>query len=282
MKYTVIDFHNQFGTEEQCLNYLFQKRFGDKACPKCGNSDCFYKVKGRKVFACSCGKHQICPTADTIFHKSRTRLYLWFYAIFLFAQSKNGVSGKELERQLGVTYKTAWRMAKQIRALMSDDNEMKLVGTVEADETYVGGKGSNNKRGRGAENKTPVFGIVERQGNVRAYAVDNVKMSTIRPIMRENIELGANVMTDEFNIYNRVSEDGFIHEKINHGRKEYVFGDVYTNTIEGFWSQLKRGVDGTYHAISPKYLQDYINEFAFRWNHRNSPQHHFEILMGRV
>ena len=275
MKYTIKDFQKEFPNDDVCLDYLFTQRFGHLA-----DFNKYYRVKKRKCYAHSETGEQIHPLADTIFHKSSTKLTLWFYAIFLFSQSKNGISAKELERHLGVTYKTAWRMAKQIRELMQQEPSM-FGGTVEADETYVGGKGKNNKRGRGVENKTPVFGVVEREGSVSAKAVKNCKASTVMPLIRENVEIGTNLMTDEFRSYGKAGLE-YNHQTVNHGTKEYVHGDVHTNTIEGFWSQLKRSIDGTFHSVSPKYLQAYVNEFAFRYNHRNSSVHVFDLLLGNV
>ncbi|MDP8233916.1 MAG: IS1595 family transposase [Candidatus Saelkia tenebricola] len=275
MKYTIKNFQKEFPNDDVCLDHLFAQRFEHLA-----DFNKYYRVSNRKCYAHSETGEQIHPLAGTIFHKSSTKLTLWFYAIFLFSQSKNGISAKELERHLGVTYKCAWRMAKQIRELMQQKPSM-FTGTVEADETYVGGKGKNNKRGRGAENKTPVVGIVERGGSVVAKATTNVKASTVMPLIRENVKIGANLMTDEYNIYNKAGLE-YNHQTIQHGAKEYVRGDVHTNTIEGFWSQLKRSIDGTFHSVSPKYLQAYVNEFAFRYNHRNSSLHLFQILSGKI
>ncbi len=216
---------------------------------------------------CMCGGHQLSPKKDTIFEKSDTDLYKWFYSIFLFSVSKNGVSAKELQRQIKVTYKTAWRMGHQVRKLCNEYNII-LSGIVEADETYIGGKGGNNKRGRGAENKTAVFGMVERKGNVKAKVVPNVKSSTLLPEIQSTVMPKSTIMTDEFNVYNRVHKLGYKHGKVQHGAKEYVRGIIHTNTAEGFWSQLKRSVNGTYHAVSPEYLQAYVDEFSWRYNRR--------------
>lgn len=276
MKYTIKNFQKEFPNDDVCLEHIFAQRFGDIP-----DFNKYYRVKKRKCYAHSETGEQIHPLAGTIFHKSSTKLTDWFSAIYLMSQSKNGVSGKELERHLGVTYKTAWRIAKQIRQLMIQSPSM-LSGTVEADETYIGGKGGNNKRGRGAEKKTPVIGLVERKGEVRATAVKNVKASTIMPLIRQNVEIGTNVMTDTFPSYNKVESNGYNHGKVNHGAKQFTIGNIHTNTIEGFWSQLKRSIDGTFHQVSPKYLQTYVDEFAFRYNHRFSPVHLFEILMNRI
>ena len=168
MKYTIKQFQTEFSNDDVCLDYIFNQRFGkDFVCPKCQKVDSYYRIKKRKSYACAWCANQVYPTKGTIFEKSATPLTLWFFAIFLMSQAKNGVSAKELQRVLGVTYKCAWRIAKQIRILMTQKPFM-LSGTVEADETYIGGKGKNNKRGRGAENKTPVIGIVERKGKVKA------------------------------------------------------------------------------------------------------------------
>lgn len=282
MRYTIKDFQAQFPTDDICLEYIFDKRFGKSfVCEKCSKADSYYRVKKRKSYACAWCGNQVNPTAGTIFHKSDTKLTLWFFAIFLMSQSKNGVSAKELERHLGVTYKTAWRIAKQIRSLMQSGSSL-LKGTVEADETYVGGKGGNNKRGRGAENKTAVVGIVERQGELRAKAVKNVRASTVIPLVRKNVEIGTRVITDQFRSYNNVKGLGYTHDRINHSKKQYVKGDIYTNTIEGFWSQLKRSIDGTYHKVSPKHLQTYVDEFSFRYNYRKSDLHLFDLLLERI
>jgi len=267
MRYTIKQFKTQFPTDEACLAHIFNQRFPDGCkCPKCGKES-FHPVKNRRSYACSCG-FQVYPTEGTIFHKSSTSLVLWFYAIFLMAQSKNGVSAKELERHLGVTYKTAWRMAKQIRKLMSDNDEP-FDGEVEADETYVGGK-RRGKRGRGAEGKTPVFGVVKRQGGVKTSIVKDVKQKTLMPLIEKMVKSGSLIFTDESNSYNKVKSMGYGHEKVKHGKDEYVRGATHTNTIEGFWSQFKRSVHGTFHCVSPKHLQNYLNEFSFRYNHRDA------------
>ena len=173
MKYTINNFNNDFPNEDVCLDYIFNKRYGkDYECPKCHKTG-FYRVTDRKCYACAWCAYQLHPLAGTIFHKSPTNLKDWFFAIFLMSKSKNGVSAKELERQLGVTYKCAWRMQRQIRMLMRFEGST-LSGTIEIDDTYIGGK-RPGKRGRGASGKTPVLGIIERQGDVKADVVSNMK-----------------------------------------------------------------------------------------------------------
>jgi transposase-like protein len=269
MKYTIKNLKNDFPNDDACLDFIFKNRWPKGlTCPNCEKKD-FYHVKGRKSYACKCG-YQVSPTEGTIFHKSSTPLTLWFHAIFLMSQAKNGVAAKELERQLGVTYKCAWRMARQIRLLMSDDdgplgdNEI-----VELDETYVGGK-AKGKRGRGAAKKTPVFGAVERNGKLKTKIVLNVRKLTLMPLIKDMVADNSVIVTDESNSYSDVKKVGHLHESINHSKGQYVDGDVHTNTIEGFWSQFKRSVHGTYHSVSRKHLQLYLDEFSFRYSHRKS------------
>lgn len=282
MKYTILRFFEQFPTDDACLEHLFRLRFGKShPCTGCKKPGNWSRVRGRKMYACSwCGK-QLAPTAGTVFHKSDTSLRLWFHAVFLMSQSRNGVSAKELERQLGVTYKTAWRIGQQIRKLMTQGADL-FGGTNEMDETYVGGV-AKGKRGRGASKKTPVFGISNREsGQVYAKVVENVRASTLMPLVREKVAIGSRVMTDELSSYKKSASMGYNHETIQHAAKEYVRGDVTTNSIEGFWSNLKRGLDGTHHSVSPRHLQKYLDEFVFRWNHRASEEHLFDLMLKRV
>lgn len=278
-KFTVKQFHEKYPDDDACLDEIYNQRYGGlDMCPKCLKKTKFYRVKNRKCYKCSFCSYELHPLADTIFHKSSTSLKNWFFAIYLFANSKNGVSAKELERHLGVTYKTAWRMAKQIRTLFEQPDDP-LDGIVEIDETYMGGK-QKNKRGRTpAKSKRPVVGIVERGGSVKAIVTENVTSDTVMPLICENVEKGTKIMTDEYGIYTSVSLAGYTHSRIKHSSGQYVFGDIHTNTIEGFWSQLKRSISGTYHAVSPKYLQRYVDEFAYRYNHRHAQGHLFHALV---
>lgn len=281
-KLTKRDFDQLFPTEDICLQELFEKRYADKkTCDKCKRPFKYHKLKALKLYSCQfCGLN-IAPTAGTIFHKSSTPLTDWFYIIYLFSISKNGLSAMEIQRQFGYTYKTAWRVANRVRYLF-DQTEGGLKNTVEFDETYVGGKGGHNKRGRGSENKTPVFGMLERKGEVIAKVTADTKRKTVMPLIREHVELGADVMTDEYLPYRSLGKEGYNHQSVNHGSKEYVRGVVHTNSLEGFWSQLKRSIHGTYHCVSPKYLQAYVNEFSFRYNHRNVSLPIFFLLLEKA
>lgn len=271
MRYTFADFKKEYPNDNACLEAVFQNRYGNlDTCPKCGVVGTkFYRVKKRQCYACMHCGYQLFPLANTIFRKTRTSLWNWFYAIYLFSVAKNGVSAKELERHLGVTYKTAWRMAKQIRKLMADGTD-KLGGEVEVDETHVGGKSVNSRtKKRTMSDKEVVFGMVEREGRVKTRHVKSSGARVLLPEIARSIETLAHIYSDEFPSYKGLMKRGWSHRSVNHQRGEYSVDGAHTNTIEGYWSQLKRSVAGTYHVVSPKYLQSYLDEFAFRYNYRH-------------
>ena len=217
----------------------------------------------------------------TPFALSRTSLQKWFYAMFMFTTTRHGVAAKELQRQLGVTYKTAWRMGHELRKYMAKtDGEGPLGGTVEADETYVGGKTKGGKRGRGAPNKTVVFGILERDGDVMLKVVPNVRKKTLQPIIKENVESGSTIHTDELKSYGGLSKAGYEHETVNHGMGEYVDGESHVNGIEGCWARLKLSIRGTHVHVSRKHLEKYAKEFEFRYNLRKTPELMFDHLLA--
>ena len=267
-KLTLKDFQQMFPDDDACLDYIRYKKYPERIdCPQCKNNALFHHTKGRKSYTCDRCGYQISPTANTVFHKSPTPLTIWFYVIYAMAQSLNGVSAKQIQRETGVTYKTAWRMCKQVRSMLSEKHNI-FTGDVELDESYFGGKGKEI-RGRGAENKTAVFGMVERGGKVETHVVPNVKRSTIYPIVDANVSKRAQIYTDEFRVYDALPVMGYKHASVPHAEKIYVIGNAHTNTIEGFWSQAKNGIRGVYHAVSADYLQHYLDEYAFRYNHRD-------------
>ena len=281
MKFTITDFRKRYPNDEACLEELFVIKYHDlKVCPECEKETRFHRVKNRRCYECQWCGYQVYPTKGTIFEKTTTPLIHWFYAMYLMTATRSGVSAKELERQLGVTYKCAWRMVHQIRKLMGTSRPSKLTGTVEIDDTYVGGK-RHGKRGRGADGKAIVFGMVERDGNIKTEVVDNVRQVTVVPIIQENIEVGSTINSDELSSYRILEDLGYEHEFVKHGSGEFVRNECHTQSIEGFWSILKRSISGTHVWVSKKYLHNYVNEFAFRYNMRGQSGEMFNRLLNR-
>ena len=283
-KYSTKDFERDFPTDDACLDWLFQKRYPNGVtCEKCGKVTKHYRIKGQPCYSCEfCGNH-VHPMAGTIFEDTKfDHLKLWFKALSYMAVTRCGVSSRQLSRDLGVTVKTGYRMWKQIRSVLADGNTIKFVGKVEVDETYIGGK-KHGKRGRGSENKTVVMGIVERKGKARALVVPDVKAKTLLPHIEANVIKDATVYTDDLPSYHNLGSIGFDHKVVAHSKKVYVTGnDIHTNSVEGFWSQLKRSIDGTYHHVTPKHLQEYADEYSFRYNHRKDEQPMFITILEQV
>ena len=286
LRYTIQSFNAEFPDNDSCLDWLKGQRWpsGLVPCEKCGKERKHHRVTGRPAYACDYCGSMISPMDGTIFEKSSTALRTWFYAMYLMSATRCGISAKQIQRETGVTYKTAWRMFKQIRTLMSED--ISLEGeAVEIDEMYHGGRRKSGV-GRpmlGDKHKTPVLGMVERDGRVVARTVENVKAKTLKREIRERVLPSTIIYTDEYPAYNTISEGRrYTHRRINHSEKVYVMGNVHTNTIEGFWSLAKRGIGGVYHSVSKKYLQTYLNEYSFRYNRRNSGQPMFTSLLEQV
>lgn len=272
MPATVKTFFQQFPTDDACLTHLFNMRFGQgHVCHRCKQAARWYKITGRPVFSCQyCGNH-IHPMAGTLFEDSHTSLQSWFYAIYLFTTTRHGVSAMELKRQLGVTYKCAWRMGHQIRKHMDKLNgNGPLSGIVEIDESMIGGK-RPGKRGRGAEGKTTLLGMMERGGEMKVKAVPDVKRDTLLPLVEQNVAKGSEVHTDRLRAYATLEESGYTHKTVNHSAGEYAVANCHVNSIEGYWFHLQKAIRGTHVWVSGKHLEKYAAEFAFRFNRRKVP-----------
>lgn len=289
----VLEFFREFPDDEACLEFIWRSRFatdGETArCDRCAKDRRFKRYETadkRPAWFCSACGFRIHPLKGTIFEKSSTSLQMWFYAMYLMASTRCGISAKQLERELGVTYKTAWRMFNLIRnQLMADDGDTPLSGTVEADETFVGGKpriGRPMSKNAHWDRKAMVFGAVERGGRIRAQVVPNSRASVVVPKAMEYVLPGSMIYTDEWHAYKQLGKKGYVHKRVSHSTKVYVLGDVHTNTIEGFFGLFKNGIRGAYHAVSHKWLQGYLNEYAWRYNHRDSGRSMFHDLIAEA
>jgi len=281
MKYSVLQFMKQFPDDDTCLEHLFVTRFGKASeldCPKCGEIGKFRRLTDMPAWTCNCG-HHIHPMVGTPFERSTTPLQKWFYAMYLFTTSRHGVPAKELQRQLSVTYKTAWRIGHEIRKYMSKvDGNDPLSGTVEADESYFGGR----KKGRGpakSKGKTIVFGMLERNGKLQTHVAASVRKGELQTHIIQNVTEGSTLHTDELHSYGGLKKLGYGHESVKHRADEYVRGNVHTNGIEGVWSLLKRSIRGTHVHVSIKHMHKYLGEFEFRYNMRKTPELMFNRLL---
>jgi transposase len=278
---TLKQFQSKYPTDDACLEHLFRTRFGtEPICPKCGQIDTFHRLAKMPAFTCNCG-HHIHPMAGTPFQDTRTPLTTWFHVMFLFCASRNGVSAKEVQRQTGVTYKTAWRMCRLIRSYMGwVDGDAPLGGEgpdakpVEMDKAFLGGKDK-----MGHDDKAIVLGMVERQGDVMTRIIPDRGWWSVSRAMKDNVAEGSTIYTDEAHTFKTLKHLGFRHDSVNHKAKEYVRGPVHTNTIEAFWSNVKRSISGTYVSVSKKHLQTYLREFEFRYNLRKHPHLMIEALL---
>ena len=281
--YDLIYFFKQFPDDLSCRKYLERRFWGNvPVCPYCHHTEKIYRYKNGKTFKCACCQRQFKVTTGTIYEDSNIPLQSWFITSYLLAVSKKGISSIELSKVLGVTQKTAWYLLHKIRYAMEyGKSKTQLSDNVEIDETYVGGKMKGGKRGRGSENKTPVFGIKQRKGDLYITPVEDTKRKTLEPIIFQKVETGTTVNTDELNSYAKLGLF-YKHCVVNHGRKEYVRGDIHTNSIEGAWSHLKRSMMGTYHRPSKRHLAKYCAEFEHCFNTRDfPPQNRFQKSIDR-
>jgi hypothetical protein len=296
---SLIEVQKSFGTDEQCQAYLEAARWPEGVrCLKCAGDKVskfttnetsrertnrkgqivISKVPARQLYQClnaACG-YQFSATTGTLFNDTHLPLTKWFLAVALMCNAKKSISAKQMERDLGVNYRTAWYLNHRIRKAMEEGNLWgePLTGIVEADETYLGGKFDRRRHITWHENKAPIFGIVQRGGNVRAWHIKKEgKFASITGKIKENVSVEAELLiTDESRLYSHISDHGYKHATIQHTIGKYVEGNIYTNGIENFWSLFKRGVIGSFHKVSVKHLDRYLAEFCFRFSNRHNEE----------
>ena len=277
--FTIQDFFSRFPTDAACLDHLMKVRFGEtQTCSKCGKHGRFARLAKVPAYSCPWCGHHIHPMVGTPFAKSSTPLQKWFYAMYMFTTTRNGVAAKELQRQLGVTYKTAWRIGHELRKYMGFvDGDRTLGGLggpiVEVDKTFIGGYDR-----MGQDDKKVVLGIIERGGEVLTRHIASRQIKHVLPHIEAWVKMGSRVMTDKAKVF-ELFQEGYTHESVDYRAKEYVRGPVHTNTIEAFWAALKRGINGTHIWVSAKHLQKYLWEFEFRHNLRREPHLMFDLLL---
>jgi transposase len=285
--FSVKEFFARFPNDEACLTHIMEVKYGLRhICRKCQKDSTFHRLADERAFSCShCGDH-LHPTAGTILHDSRTPLQTWFYAVYLFIATRHGVSGKEMQRSLGVTYKTAWRIGHQIRDLMGKvDSFQTLKGHVEIDEMFFGGR---RRMAEKMSNKTLVMGMKERGGRIETQIIPDAKKASLRAVVLKSVEKGATVSTDEWAGYNLLKGDGYVHGAVDHSRKEYAWTDretgtrFSTNGTESFWHLFQASVAGTHIHISQQHLDRYLGEFSFRSNFRQMRNGMFDLLIAAL
>ncbi|GAA4750203.1 IS1595 family transposase [Sphingomonas daechungensis] len=279
---TLRQFQDRFPTEDSCLDHLFQVRYAGTDCPKCGRPVKYSRVKGRRSYQCQWCANNLYPTAGTPFDRTRTSLRDWFYVMFLFTTTRNGVAAKKVQRDIGVTYKTAWRMCHEVRKYMGmlDSNDpLGGVGeTVQIDETYIGGKSKADGTSR-MTSKHVVMGMLECGGELITKVVPGNSKHQLLPVVQEHVLPGTTVHTDTLRSYMGLKDMGYRHDKVNHTFEYVSKTGCHTNTIEGFWNILKRGINGTHIHVSAKHLPKYLGEFEYRWNMRDVPHLMLDRLM---
>jgi len=268
---TIIEVNNLFDTDTKCRELLARLRWpSGHECPRCHTQDLVPLNTAKELIYCKACDYQFTVTAGTIFHDSHLPLTTWFTVALLLCEARKGMSANQIKRTVGVSYKTAWYLCHRIRHAMKEASERPMLdGTVEMDETYVGGHNRGAGRGLGARtNKEVVIGIRQRDGDLRFFHAEDAKSGTLARYIRENISTDVDVIvTDSFPAY-KYAVGRAKHETVDHRAKEYVRGDIYTNTVESAFSLLKRGIMGSWHKVSAKHLPAYLDEMTFRFNRR--------------
>lgn len=286
---SIHDFLAVFPDEQACINHLEQIRWNGEIVSPFDETSKVYKCAGNKYKCKNTGLYFNAKT-DTIFEASNIKLLKWFMALYVFSSHKKGISSYQLAKDIDVTQKSAWFMLHRLRYAFGNQSHEKLKGIVEADTTYIGGKTTNkhkskrdadNAKGTGYVNKTPVFGMVERNGNVITGVIKSEEQDVIRPLISEWVEKGSTLMSDGHGAYKGVI--GLNHESVSHEKGEYARGHIFTASIDNFWSQFKRGVYGIYHQITPRHTNAYAQEFALRYNTRKySTSSRFDLVLSNT
>jgi transposase-like protein len=286
---TIIDLCQTFSTDDRCRELLERLRWPEgPICPRCKNPSPVRLVNSSKLLYCKDCDYQFTVTANTIFHDSHLPLIKWLTAVYLICESRKGMSANQVKRTLGISYKTAWYLCHRIRAAMATAEKVMLDGTVEIDETYIGGRVYNKgTQGRSLKTKEVVVGIKQRGGELRFFHAEDVKAGTLAKYIKDNVSSDVEViMTDDFVSYpfalDRAGHSRDKHKTIKHGAGVYVEGDITTNGIESAFSLLKRGIIGSWHKVSAKHLPAYLEEMSFRFNRRNSKTLFLETLQHMV
>ena len=277
----LVELIDRFHDEDRCRAYLEKMRWPDGVkCLRCGEKS-ISRRKQRHQFQCNSCRYDFSVTAGTIFHDTHLPLWKWFLAVYLIVEAKKGVSANQLKRTIGTTYKTAWYLSHRIRAALKEVDAQLLKGIVEADETFVGGKVEGEGRGYKG-NKTVVVGAMQRGGNICLQVVRGTDRETLHGFIRQNVAGDTEaIYTDEWPAYLGIGDEDTKHEAVKHRDKEWARGEVHTNSIENVWSLLKRSIIGSYHQVSAKHLDAYLDELEFRFNNRENP-HMFRDAMCKL